>query len=308
MGGSGMCGRLLALVLALPLVVAFPHPPSAGGEPARAAVPVVARPAVILVHGYSDALGDCPGRDVASFWERTRTEIATRLGMAEALVLPVSFYACDTHGVDITGSRRGTDFPLTPTTGTTRPRVAYTTDTSIVRLARDLAWFIHNQFTRRGETVDVLGHSMGGLVIREALRRVQAGARGFPRSAAVRRVLTISTPHLGREYACARNTQCEQMSPSSAFIDRLQRNAAPQGAGGTRWFAMGTRGVLVGNVPCDGITDRSATAVAGVSLIYTKPCYRHKTYLYDDSDARDAEGARRLRGRHSLAMAAAVLR
>lgn len=298
-------GRITGVVLALVLaVVMTPTGVVGAGAPVAR---VEAHPPILLVHGYDDSVGDCPGRNVSRFWAKTAAALTRRLSMPASDVLAVSYYKCDTRGVDITGSKRGTDFPTTPTAGSGVPRVGYTTQTSIVRLARDLAWFIRNEFSQHGQTVDVLGHSMGGLIIREALRRVQAGARGFPRRILVRKVLAVSTPHLGRTVTCARNRQCRQMSPGSSFVNQLQRNPAPHGAGGTKWFAMATRGSLIGGVPCDGILTDSATAVGGVDLIYTRPCYGHKGYLYDDSNRLNAAGSARIRGRHSLAMAAAAL-
>lgn len=262
-------------------------------------------PVIILVHGYVNGADKCPGLNLAKVWRNAEDHLAARLGVTGALVLPISYYKCDIKGVDITGSGPGTDHPLIRTEGSDKPRAGHTQQVSITRVAQDLAWFIHNQFTQRGQQVYVVGHSMGGLIIREALRRVQARDHLFPPSLDVPRVLTMSTPHDGWASSCNKNTQCREMAPGSAFLSELQTNPSPQGMAGTTWWAMGTIGELAANgttVPCDGIPTDSATAIDGVHLVYTKPCYRHGAYVNDQGRSRNAQGSASLGGRHSLEM------
>src|SRR5688572_4826394 len=44
---------------------------------------------------------------------------------------------------------------------------------SIRHLGYELAWMIHNRYSKLGETVDIAAHSMGGLVVRYAMAQVQ---------------------------------------------------------------------------------------------------------------------------------------
>lgn len=299
--------RKTATTVALLLIVSVAIQISA--PPRTTAGTSGSHPPVILVHGYNSKGALCEGIDLDGYWRATTVELTQRRGIPASAVIPVSFYQCDTGGVDITGYGRGTDFPFTRTSGTSRPRAGYTAQDSIVRIAHDLAWFVYNEFTRSGRTVYVIGHSMGGLVIREALRRVQAGDPAFPRVLDVRRVLTVSTPHAGWSKDCSGNTQCSEMTPGSRFLADLRTNRDPQGLNGTRWWAMATKGTLLwSGLPCDGITPESATALDAVRLIYVNPCYRHNQYLNDDEQASDAEGSARLRGRHAVAMMGAVVK
>ncbi|KAA1428868.1 esterase/lipase family protein [Nocardioides antri] len=277
-----------------------------------AAAAAASRAPVMLVHGYNNRPGGCQGINLDTYWGNATTQLTSRAGVAPADVIPVSYYSCDRGGVDITGSGPGTNYPVTKTSGIQKLRAGHSSDTPITRIAQDLAWFIHNQFTRKGRPVRAVGHSMGGLVIREALRRVQAGDPRFPGKIDVPVVLTISTPHKGwADTSCKETTQCAEMTPGSRFLANLQKNRAPQGVRGTKWWAMATRGELISGlstVPCDAIPTGSATAVAGVRVVYTDPCYRHSAYLHDDSQKRDAQGSTALGGRHSLAFMVYVLR
>src|SRR6266516_1710289 len=81
-----------------------------GAEPDPTATPVV------LVHGFSSAA--CPGTDVTrNIWGAATLELA-RAGWSTAHLVPVSFYTCDTDGVDITGY--GADVPSGATAAVTQ--------------------------------------------------------------------------------------------------------------------------------------------------------------------------------------------
>lgn len=62
--------------------------------------------------------------------------------------------------------------------------------------------------------INLIGYSMGGLVVREALR----GAEGLP----IRRAVFLHTPHNGSQAArLFPLTACREMRPGSAFLERL---------------------------------------------------------------------------------------
>lgn len=267
---------------------------------------------VILVHGYNNRAGNCQGINMSTYWKKVKAELTNRAGIPAGDVVPVSYYRCDNQGIDITGYGPGKSYPFTKTTGTVKPRAGHTSNSSISLVAKDLAWFIHNEYTLKGRSVNIVGHSMGGLITREALRRVQAGDPSFPPAIEVAKVLTMSTPHNGWGEQCKQNTQCSEMSDGSAFLTQLQTNSAPQGSRGTNWWAMATAGVGTDakylTATCDVIPTDSAVAVDGTDLVYTKPCYKHNAYLTDDSQKLDAEGSSELRGRHSLAMMVEIMK
>lgn len=113
---------------------------------------------------------------------------------------------------------------------------------SIRHLGYELAWMIHDRYSRYGETVDIVAHSMGGLVARYAIAQVQRKASGFPTTLLVEDVVTLGTPHNGSGYASwCWTTQCEDMSSGSSFLSWVRSYAwNPQASGGTDWTAIGS--------------------------------------------------------------------
>lgn len=122
---------------------------------------------------------------------------------------------------------------------------SYSRDTSIRELGRRLAWDIYTRYSRHGKKVDVVGHSMGGLIARVALAGVRNRWAGFPRYVYVEDAVTVGTPHQGVTASWAdhcKDRQCRQMKPGSTFLIALQRdtNQDPQGRGGTDWTLIGS--------------------------------------------------------------------
>lgn len=118
----------------------------------------------------------------------------------------------------------------------------HTRDTSIRHLGYHLAWMIHDHFTVNGQAVDVVGHSMGGLIARYAVAGVANGHADFPPALLVEDVMTMGTPHggTGWAYGCAW-VECFEMRPGSSFMGWLAANAQdPQATGGTDWTLMGS--------------------------------------------------------------------
>ncbi len=168
-----------------------------------------------------------------------------------------------------------------------------TNATDLRHIAYQLAWYVYDNHSSRDQWVDLVGYSMGGLIVRWALYQIAAGNPLFPPVLYVRDAVTISTPHRGLDDGwgnvswCPGGIQCSQMRPGSAFLDELnQFGLAPQGTGGTTWTAMGSRG-------CDIMTAEQATEMGDVHKIVfegakKKPgCYTHTGYLADTSAARD---------------------
>jgi hypothetical protein len=283
--GRWALAAVLAAVLVAAVVIGVRHRSTVThGRPQGAAT---ATP-VIMVHGYSAAA--CPGSDVThKLWGGAYLELA-HAGWAPAELLPVSYYRCDTNGVDITGY--GPDVPAGAAAAVTAgtPRVGYTTDTPIEQLAHDLAWFVYDTYARSGRPVDLVGVSMGGLIIRDALYRVAVRDPDFPRYLYVPRAVTISTPHAGylttatNRSICGGTTECDEFAIDSPFIaDLAARAADPQGRGGTAWTVLGSsRG-------CDLVPATSTLAMPAAERVdYLTPCYTHTSYLWDLGAADDA--------------------
>lgn len=243
---------------------------------------------VVFVHGYSNA--SCPGNDVThNIWGGAYLEL-TNAGWSGPL-LPVSYYACDTDGVDVTGY--GPDAPSGATAAITdgSPRVRYDQNTSIDRLAHDLGWFVYDAYSADRKPVDLVGISMGGLIIRDLLYRVAQHDPRFPPRLLVPRAVTLSTPHLGYgttasnvSFCGGHFVECDQFATDSPFIAELGAHAAdPQGAGGTRWTVVGS------SAGCDFVPVQSALGMPDAEQIdYLSPCYGHAGYLWDFDHADDA--------------------
>jgi len=121
--------------------------------------------------------------------------------------------------------------------------VGHSTDARIRHLAYHWAWMVYERYTRDLHPIKAVGHSMGGLIIRSALKEVEAGNPVFPPRLIVEDVVTLGTPHTGAGFAnlCAlTHEQCRDMRPDSDFLNDLAANGQnPQGDGGTEWTAIG---------------------------------------------------------------------
>jgi pimeloyl-ACP methyl ester carboxylesterase len=170
----------------------------------------------------------------------------------------VSYYDCDSGGDRIASD---------------------TTDTSIRRIAKQLAGHIYDRYSSHGQTVDLVAHSMGGLIVRAALYWTQRHSRGFPAKLLVRRVVTFSTPFAGIAAGTASSVpglsgtyQGTQVITGSRFLTNLG-SAAPQGDGGTTWLVIGSSG------GCDLVPGSSATALDGATQVLYSGCWSHTQYL-----------------------------
>ncbi|WP_345943030.1 hypothetical protein [Streptomyces sp. SID2119] len=64
-------------------------------------------------------------------------------------------------------------------------------------MAKKFANHISTNYTKRGIKVDVVAHSMGGLVVRAALHYTHKRAPGFPKKLYIEDIVTLGTPHAG---------------------------------------------------------------------------------------------------------------
>ena len=113
-------------------------------------------------------------------------------------------------------------------------------NTDIRHLAYHLAWTIYDHFG--AQAVDVVAHSMGGLISRYMVGEIARKHADFPSALYVEDVVTMGSPHNGTSwaYGCS-GTQCVQMRPGSTFINYLNSNSQnPQATGGTDWTLMGS--------------------------------------------------------------------
>jgi len=235
---------------------------------------------VVFVHGL-DAFGSA-GNNCASTWG-TMTNQLRAWGYTGTLST-VKYYHGDTNcstSLDGYGSH-ATHYQRTDA----HQYGSHDMDGDIRHLGYHLAWMIYNQYSSKGITVDLVGHSMGGLIARYALWGNQTNHVDFPPYLYVEDVLTLGTPHGGSGYAgwCGWAYECNQMNTGSSFMTWLAANAKnPQGDGGTDWTNMGSYD--------DGfVSETSATNMSAAHKTrYFNMGIGHSDYMGDTSDVRNAD-------------------
>ena len=175
-----------------------------------------------------------------------------------------------------------------------------------------LAWYIWDYYTHYFTKVAVIAHSMGGILIRQALNDTPYIA-AFPPYLTVTDVATAGTPHQGlsggaawweQRQGCPGDcVQVAQMESANALMSNMNstswRNGFarnPQGYGGTDWTTMSSQAdeVLYWWGSVEGLgSPNSVTATelcglmpgAGHFVIYPgpSPLYNHGGYLIDPS-------------------------
>jgi pimeloyl-ACP methyl ester carboxylesterase len=121
--------------------------------------------------------------------------------------------------------------------------ISHTADTQIEHLGYHLAWMIYDHFSRYGTYVDVVGHSMGGMIARYAIAQTQLHHADFPPYLYVEDVVTLGTPHGGSGWGdwCPWSDECDEIGGDNYLLSWLRTNASnPQGSGGTDWTTMGS--------------------------------------------------------------------
>jgi hypothetical protein len=78
----------------------------------------------------------------------------------------------------------------------------HTRNTAIAHLAFHLAWSIYNHYTSKGIPVDIVAHSMGGLIVRMAVHQSGSGDPAWPPRLLVDSVVSYGTPFNGAKDAC----------------------------------------------------------------------------------------------------------
>lgn len=268
-----------------------PSPSAPAPSPSPSPTSTTSATPIVFVHGFVGGSA-CPGMDTVKFWGGLERFFAIIGHQPTAAMVSVRYYKCDSDGYDITGDSATHNNAFTSTSAA--PYVAYTRRTRIETIAKNLAWFLYANYTRQHVAVNVVGHSMGGLIVREALQHVQAHDPAYPRSLTVQHAVTIASPFAGAYWYGCTATQCNEFAPGSAFLTALNTNASPQGSGGTSWTAIGARS-------CDFVSPRSATHIHATAIVYTSPCYSHTDYLTDLSVRNDAIASAAANGRHAIA-------
>jgi pimeloyl-ACP methyl ester carboxylesterase len=108
---------------------------------------------------------------------------------------------------------------------------------TFVEIGRVLNAYVYDKYTSRGKAVDLVGHSMGGLIIRAAVVGGQLGTPGF-RPIDVEDAVTLGTPHLGTPWTAfcpLLGPQCAAIAADSPEMTWMRSVGNPQGKNGTDW-------------------------------------------------------------------------
>lgn len=203
--------------LAIAAVAALATLTTTACEPAR---PEARDKVVIMVHGYS-ALG--AGTNCASAFGSLSSTLRSK-GFTGALVT-VGFYDSDTNCNVNLRSWGNID-----------------NGSSWKDLAKAMSAYVYQTYTKKGIAVDLVGHSMGGLVIRGAVYGAKKGESGFSAPLLVEDAVTLAAPHDGAAWysrGCLWG-QCAGLKPGSSELDWVRADGNPQGKGGTEWTVLGS--------------------------------------------------------------------
>jgi hypothetical protein len=109
-------------------------------------------------------------------------------------------------------------------------------------LSKAFSKYVYATFTAKGKTVDVVGYSMGGNIVRGAIQGAQGGEAGFSAPIMVQDVVTFGAPMNGAAWYSSFCLwgMCSSLKPGSDDVKWLNRNGNPQGVGGTEFTAYGS--------------------------------------------------------------------
>lgn len=208
-------GRLGAVLISVAVVLAS----FVATSPADARTDNRSKP-VILVHGYNFT----GGTNCATNWSTVISSLKAQ-GFTGPFIR-VSYYGADTN-CDVNLHNYG----------------SFADRDSWKAIAKALSNYVYTQYTAKGTSVDLVGHSMGGLIIRGAVWGSQKAESGFSRPIDVEDGVTLAAPHAGAAWysnLCLWG-QCSTLKPGATDIKWLNQNGNPQGKAGTDWTVTGSR-------------------------------------------------------------------
>lgn len=120
-------------------------------------------------------------------------------------------------------------------------KVIFHNSHTISNFADRLYLFIRDNYPD-GSQIDLVAHSLGGLIIREMLRIHEIDL--IYQKFVIGRIVTLATPHEGTEYAYHTegiwDTQiADQFAPDSLFMTQLNDFQWPDYHANVKWYAMG---------------------------------------------------------------------
>jgi hypothetical protein len=303
------------------------HPDADIPSTQPASLPSSGTPSIVFIHGfkpgpdapgktppYTPTKGDGSGFSCTEYWGDAKTFLSER-GLGGDL-RTIKYYNGDRDCDNGAETRYSYDLhhPLYSNVCNNYPEgyslsVDGTNDESIYHLSCLFAQYLNSNFGQSNREVMLVGHSMGGLIMRETLYQMQknAGPGRFPSTIGyVTKAITFNTPHegsvLGRQ-GSGKLSKCDgcqqgiELTPKSDLLTELAtfgRN--PQtSAGFTEWTEVGSQ--------CDFAVLPASSSVgmdANHAVVYsghvkvgpikdTPTCYDHGGALHDDKTEHDAE-------------------
>ncbi|MGI8311439.1 esterase/lipase family protein [Saccharopolyspora hattusasensis] len=257
----------VATIAAAGLALSAPATVQASGLDGREIGPAAEQKTMLLVHGYNpDPPTNCNG----STWDAALEYYQEAGGRDRSSMRTIGYYEGDRAFCDdVIGDGQA---------DRERP---------IQEIAKDFANYIYAEYTSKGEEVDIVAHSMGGLITRVAVLGTREGWSGFPPRVAVEDIVTLGTPHQGLINGCRNpdadpddkcTRQWNQMTPAgeggSGFIDKLHESAPGRNDRGLDdpW-AAGIDWSLVSS-----LEDETVSYYSGIDKGY----FAHQKYGYDE--------------------------
>jgi hypothetical protein len=263
---------------------------------------------IVFVHGFRFVYGPISkgatdGFDCTAYWGRIPGALST-LGW-QGDFRYVKYYIGDSkHSNGAAEGRYSADLhdPLYASTCTGYSAGADgSNDESLDRLSCLFAQYLNYNFGQSNSDVAIIAHSMGGIIVRNALARVQTdgGQGNFPTSVGqVTDVITLNTPHTGVQVsdtglACGGCQQVQDLVDAGAVMTylRIQGRNLQASSVNTDWTVIGsTCDTIVGNAEMGNTGDENAIDMnARHAIMYVAPCYDHTSGLSDsDVTSRDA--------------------
>jgi triacylglycerol esterase/lipase EstA (alpha/beta hydrolase family) len=177
---------------------------------------------VILIHGFSASANDDCNSTFSPMISQMKGDGFT------GNFITVGYYSGDTN-CSVSLHNYGT----------------YNDGDPFTNIGQALSSYVYNTFTKNGTTIDAVGYSMGGIILRAAVYGASIGASGYSSPINIGRAVTLGAPHNGAAWyagACTIVgwTQCAAMAQGSSQLNWLNQNGNPQGSAGTYWTAFGS--------------------------------------------------------------------
>jgi hypothetical protein len=152
--------------------------------------------------------------------------------------------------------------------------------TTIRHLAQHVAWYIYDEYSQNDEPIDVVAHSMGGLLIRYIFVAMLSDLPAYPPRVDIEDVVTLGSPHGGGNWACLApsgvNTQVSEMCHDSWFMrDLRDRGMNPQLTGS----GQATEWTTIGSSEDEWVDAKSSMEMRpDYWMVYESPAYKHSDY------------------------------